>query len=166
MQAAYNFSNKRHQHRCFPVNFAKSLGTSFFLITSGRLLLFTILEPNFQSDFYNQSAQTKYLLLEITFNHLSANFTKWSNTLKQFVGNFPKNCLSVFDHFVGLALQRLNNNRGKYFSGLTITMKLTIHLTFFKYFTIHWNQFQLEEKNKKTRSCKTEVQKQSSGRVL
>ena len=35
-------------------------------------------------------------------NPLSANFTKWSNTLKQFVGKLPTNCLSVFDHFVGL----------------------------------------------------------------
>ena len=34
------------------------------------------------------------------FNPFSANPTKWSNTLKQFVGN---NCLSVFDHFVKLA---------------------------------------------------------------
>ena len=40
-------------------------------------------------------------------NPLSANFTKWSNTLKQFVGNLPTNCLSVFDHFVGLAFQGL-----------------------------------------------------------
>ena len=38
-------------------------------------------------------------------NPLSANPTKWSNTLKQFVGNFPTNCLSMFDHFVGLALK-------------------------------------------------------------
>ena len=37
-------------------------------------------------------------------NRLSANPTKWSNTLKQFVGNLPTNCLSVFDHFVELAL--------------------------------------------------------------
>ena len=37
----------------------------------------------------------------------SANFIKWSNTLKQFVGNLPTNCSSVFDHFVGLALKRL-----------------------------------------------------------
>ena len=37
----------------------------------------------------------------------SANFTKWSNTLKQFVRNLPTNCLSVFDHFVGLALKEL-----------------------------------------------------------
>ena len=27
---------------------------------------------------------------------LSAYLTKWSNTLKQFVGNLPTNCLSVF----------------------------------------------------------------------
>ena len=40
-------------------------------------------------------------------NPLSAKFTKWSNTLKQFVGNLPTSCLSVFDHFVGLALKGL-----------------------------------------------------------
>ena len=38
-------------------------------------------------------------------NPLSANPTKWSNTLKQCVANLPTNCLSVFDHFVGLALK-------------------------------------------------------------
>ena len=38
---------------------------------------------------------------------LSANPTKLSNTLKQFVGNLLTNCLSVFDHFVGLALKGL-----------------------------------------------------------
>ena len=37
----------------------------------------------------------------------SANFTKWSNTLKQFLDKLATNCLSVFDHFVGLALKRL-----------------------------------------------------------
>ena len=40
-------------------------------------------------------------------NPLSANPTKWSNTLKQFVGKLPTNCLSVFDHFVKLALKGL-----------------------------------------------------------
>ena len=38
-------------------------------------------------------------------NPLSAYPTKWSNTLKQFVGNLLTNCLSVLDHFVGLALK-------------------------------------------------------------
>ena len=42
-------------------------------------------------------------------NPLSANFTKWSNTLKQFVGNLPTTCLSVFGHFVGLALKGLRS---------------------------------------------------------
>ena len=41
------------------------------------------------------------------FNPLSANPIKWSNTFKQFVGKLPTNCLSVFDHFVGLALKEL-----------------------------------------------------------
>ena len=42
-----------------------------------------------------------------SFNPLSAKPTKWSNTLKQFVGKLTTNCLSVFDHFVGLALKGL-----------------------------------------------------------
>ena len=39
------------------------------------------------------------------FNPLIANPTKWSNILKQFVGKLTTNCLSVFDHFVGLAFK-------------------------------------------------------------
>ena len=42
-----------------------------------------------------------------TFNPLSANPEKWSNTLKQIVGNLPTICLSVFDHFINLALKGL-----------------------------------------------------------
>ena len=45
--------------------------------------------------------------IKLNFNPLSANLTKWSNTFKQFVGN-SRYCLSVFDHFVGLALKGLN----------------------------------------------------------
>ena len=40
-------------------------------------------------------------------NPLSTNPAKWSNTLKQFVGKLPTNCLSVFVHFVKLALKGL-----------------------------------------------------------
>ena len=39
---------------------------------------------------------------------LSANPIKWLNPLKQFVDKLPTNCLSVFDHFMGLALKGLN----------------------------------------------------------
>ena len=42
-------------------------------------------------------------------NPLSANPTKWSDTLKQLVVNLPTNCLSVFDHFVILVLKGLNH---------------------------------------------------------
>ena len=42
---------------------------------------------------------------------LSTNPTKWSNILKQFVGNLPTNCLSKFDHFVKLALKWLEKLR-------------------------------------------------------
>ena len=45
-------------------------------------------------------------------NPLSANITKWSNTLKQFIAKFPMNFLSVFDHFVGLALKGLRGFKG------------------------------------------------------
>ena len=45
--------------------------------------------------------------LYLWINPSSANFTKWSNTLKQFVDKLPTNCLSVFDDFVGLALKGL-----------------------------------------------------------
>ena len=40
-------------------------------------------------------------------NPLNAIPTKWPSTLKQFVGKLPMNCLSVFDHFVKLALKGL-----------------------------------------------------------
>ena len=43
-----------------------------------------------------------------SFNPFSVNPTKWSNTLKQFVGNSGRIVLSVLDYFVGLALKELN----------------------------------------------------------
>ena len=50
---------------------------------------------------------------------MSANPTKWSKTLKQFVGNLPTNWLTVFDHFMrlalkGLTLWRLVSTRSSY----------------------------------------------------
>ena len=45
------------------------------------------------------------------FNPLSANPEKWSSTLKQIVGNLPTICLSVFDHFMNLALKGLKMSK-------------------------------------------------------
>ena len=49
----------------------------------------------------------KNYLFPYILKPLNTNPKKWSNTLKQFVGNLPTNCLSVFDHFVKLALKGL-----------------------------------------------------------
>ena len=51
--------------------------------------------------------KTPSFLKDVDTNPLRANFTKWSNTLKQFIVKLPTNCLSVFDHFVKLALKGL-----------------------------------------------------------
>ena len=70
---------------------------------------------------------TKYL----DINPLSSNPTKWSNKLKQFVGNLLTNCLSVFDHFVLLAVKGLNiqNIFSVYF--FEVTDVILEHLLFF-----------------------------------
>ena len=47
------------------------------------------------------------LMLFSSVNPLSAIPTRWSNTLKQFIGKLPTNYLSVFADFVGLALKGL-----------------------------------------------------------
>ena len=53
--------------------------------------------------------QSPILLISVMkVNPLSSNPTTWSNTLKQFVGNLPTNCLSVSDHLVGSALKGLS----------------------------------------------------------
>ena len=44
-------------------------------------------------------------------NTLSPNPKKWSNTLKQFVNEFLTHCSSVFDYFVGLAIEGLREKR-------------------------------------------------------
>ena len=60
---------------------------------------------NAQND--NDGGDDKYIYRLV--NPVSANPTNWSNTLKQFIASLPTNCLSVFDHFVGLALKGLTS---------------------------------------------------------
>ena len=60
---------------------------------------------------WNIATNCKLLLhykMTLCLNSLSTNPTKSSNTLKQVVSNLPTDCLSVFDHFVKLALKGLN----------------------------------------------------------
>ena len=56
-------------------------------------------------------------------NPLSGSPTKWSNTLKQFLGNMPTNWLSMFDHFVKLALEGLSSKYQFFFFSLTTKPK-------------------------------------------
>ena len=65
------------------------------------------LQIAYENFFFLSQPEHAYANLRLMLNPLSVNPTKWSNALKQFVGNFPKNCLSVFDHFVRLALKGL-----------------------------------------------------------
>ena len=93
------------------------------------------------------------------FNPLSANSTKWPNTLKQFVGSLLTKCLSVFDQFVKLALKwlsseevsivkynslnksyRIMNLKVSKFSG---SEKKTISIYSFSYFWEYQPQFAL-----------------------
>ena len=69
--------------------------------------IFLVLDLDSENSPWKEALISFALIFEILLNPLSANLTKWSNTLKQFVGKLPTNCLSVFDHFVGLALKGL-----------------------------------------------------------
>ena len=70
---------------------------------SGSASLFRLLPTNIKQ----KIREDDYPILARAVNPLRANPTKWSNTLKQFAGKLPTNCLSVFDHFIGLALKGL-----------------------------------------------------------
>ena len=63
---------------------------------------------------------SRYLSYIVIINPLSANLTKWSNTLKQFIGNLPTYCLSVFDNFVGF--KGLNSLASVFSSYFTFTI--------------------------------------------
>ena len=60
-------------------------------------------------NFYNANTELEQMNSICELNPLSAKFIKWSNTLKQIVGKLPTICLSVFDHFSGLAFKGLIN---------------------------------------------------------
>ena len=62
------------------------------------------------SSYTIQSTKLAAMVSLIRFNPLNANPEKWSNTLKQIVGNLSTICLSVFDHFTNLALKGLRDH--------------------------------------------------------
>ena len=82
----------------------------------------------------NENIHKKY------FNPLIANPTKRSSTLKQFVSKLPTNCLSVFDHFVGMTLKELID-LSKAFDSVDIRLDfINIGLNFVYLLTKPWNR--------------------------
>ena len=74
------------------------------------------------------------------FNPLSANPTKWSNTLKQFVARLQTNCLSVFDHFVKLSLKGLMNEKSEICSFSVKKLTACTRYCFQRYVSIYTAQ--------------------------
>ena len=68
-----------------------------------------------------------YLYLRLFLNLLYANFTKWSDTLKQLVGKLPTNCLSVFDDFVGLTVNPIQDGLFWDCSRMGATRRASLH---------------------------------------
>ena len=87
-----NFIEITHRHGCSPLNLLHIFRIPFFKNTSGWLLLVNV--------------EMKYLFLTLQCI-TSQNPTKSPNTLKQFLGKLPTNCLSVFGLFLNLALKGL-----------------------------------------------------------
>ena len=68
-------------------------------------------------------------------NPLSANPTKWSNTLKQYIGKFPTNCLSVSDQFVKLVLSGLRSKYTKIWKNKQANKQTNNSPILIRYFT-------------------------------
>ena len=72
---------------------------SFLLSNQYFLLLFKLIWKSYLFWFQHLKVTPN---LNIWISPLRANSTKWSNTLKQFVGKLPTNYLSVFWPFCGI----------------------------------------------------------------
>ena len=77
-----------------------------WLLVNYRLDLISSVNQDNKNNWQCESKQNVMKLrVQLVFNPLSANRTKWPNTLKQFVAKLPTNCLSVFDQFLKLVLK-------------------------------------------------------------
>ena len=75
------------------------------------------------SEIFKQSLSCLLRVVK-SVNPLSANLTKWPNTLKQFVSKLSTNCSSVFGHFLNLALKGLSTD-----STLLYINRIMIHIS-------------------------------------
>ena len=93
--------------------FTEHLQTMVFVFCNLRFYISLFYYINVIIFHFDQTADISQQVYDfknnLAINPLSANPTKWSNTLKQFVGKLPTNCFSVFDHCVGLARKVLTH---------------------------------------------------------
>ena len=112
----WNFIEITLWHGCSPVNLLHIFRIPFYKNTSRGLLL-TI--------HYSLSKCNAFL------NLLTANPTKW-----------PTNCLSAFDHFVGLGLKKLKAITGKVFDWFQLKrsfFRISTTFTFVEYLSIFFS---------------------------
>ena len=74
--------------------------------------------------------------VKMRLNPLRGNPTNWSNTLKQFAGFCQQIVLSVFNHFVGLALKGLTSFIGQPFRKKQLTVISIVTSTIYMDITI------------------------------
>ena len=82
-----------------------------FFVTNLSAVAFFVLDESYNCFNSLSYGVTHSLCMHHIINPLNANPEKWSNTLKQIVGNLPTICLSMFDHFMNLTLKGLNKLR-------------------------------------------------------
>ena len=109
MPFTYQTGNHTKYQKQLEIRFFASFhpvkGPPFFWVSPSPFLHIPLSFDKIKKDAFSKIIK----VVSESLNPLSANPTKWSNTLKQFVGKLPTNCLSVFDRFVGLALKGLSD---------------------------------------------------------
>ena len=97
----------------FALNF-KNIEDIF--LTISRIIYILISKYFVKWKISNKTSKQIFSKMLVNLKPLSANAKKWSKTLKQLVGWQSTNCLSVFDHFVGLVLKEVTNRIKSYFT--------------------------------------------------
>ena len=113
----------------------KSYQNQLVIFTANQVTGFFVSCKNTKSIQLNENFRRNGLKVE--FNPLGTNPTKWSNALKQFVRNLLTICLSVFKHFVRLALKGLNSFCKNLFPTFCVITEKLFHTVLYSFWTDH-----------------------------
>ena len=100
-----NIRYYEHLQKAFYIEWTDTLDKGGNVLLATQVKIFKQNKKNSTNDTKTEEDSNQTL-----FNPLNVNPEKWSNTLKQIVDNLPTICLSVFDHFMNLALKGLTNH--------------------------------------------------------